>query len=182
MMKYCILMLLMTVWMSVSAIAQNAQPAKPCTQLEAKQFDFWIGEWDLTWQGPQGGLPEGQVGKAVNIINSELGGCVIAENFSFADSSYTGRSWSVYSAGKKQWQQTWVDNSGSYLLFTGEFSEGKMILQTQPYQRGDKTFVSRMVFKNIQKNSLDWDWQRSDDNGKTWKDVWNIHYQRKMTE
>ncbi len=182
-MKYCVLIIILNVWFSFSLVAQNDnQPTKPCMHPEAKQFDFWLGEWDLTWQGPQAGIPEGQEGKAVNIIKSELGGCVIAENFSFADSSFVGRSWSVYNPGKKRWQQTWVDNNGGYLLFTGEYRDGKMILQTQPYDRNGKTFVSRMVFKNIKNKSFDWDWQRSNDNGKTWNDVWNIHYLRRAAE
>jgi hypothetical protein len=33
-----------------------------------------------------------------------------------------------------------------------------------------------MVFRNITPESLDWDWQTSADGGKTWKDLWNIHY------
>ena len=36
-----------------------------------------------------------------------------------------------------------------------------------------------MVFKNIAKQSLDWSWERSLDEGKTWQVVWPIHYQRK---
>jgi len=54
-----------------------------------------------------------------------------------------------------------------------------MILKTQPFARGDKTVINRMIFRNITSDSLDWDWQTSDDNGKTWKDLWNIHYAKK---
>ncbi|MCB0264087.1 MAG: DUF1579 family protein [Calditrichaeota bacterium] len=159
------------------AAAQNSQ--KPCSAPEARQFDFWIGEWELTWPGGQGGTPEGQTGRGVNHVVQYLGECVIFENFSFADSSFIGKSWSVYNLQKQLWQQTWVDNSGGYLLFTGGFADGKMELRTAPFQRNGVTYVSRMVFRNIAANAFDWDWQRSADNGETWQDVWNIHYQRK---
>jgi len=75
-----------------------------------------------------------------------------------------------------------VDNQGGYLLFTGEFNDGQMELRTEPSEREGKTFISRMVFRNITKNSLDWDWQRSEDGGKTWQDLWNIHYERKQPD
>jgi hypothetical protein len=31
-----------------------AQEEKPALPKEARQFDFWIGEWDLTWEGGDG--------------------------------------------------------------------------------------------------------------------------------
>ena len=55
-----------------------------------------------------------------------------------------------------------------------------MTLQSEPFQRGEQTLINRMVFRNITANSLDWDWQTSADGGKTWKDLWNIHYARKQ--
>ena len=38
-----------------------------------------------------------------------------------------------------------------------------------------------MVFRNLTRDSLDWDWQTSENHGKTWKDLWNIHYARKQS-
>ncbi len=149
-------------------------PPKPCTQPEASQFDFWLGEWELSWEGQ-----DGQQGKGTNKIYRALGGCVIHENFAATDGSLIGQSWSMYVPRTGEWKQTWVDNQGSYLLFTGKFEDGKMELRTAPFERNGKTFISRMVFKNITENSLNWDWQRSEDNGATWVDVWNIQYKRK---
>lgn len=154
-------------------------PQKPCAVPEARQFDFWVGEWELTWKGGQGGTPENETGRAVNVIRKILGGCVIEENFSAPLGAYLGKSWSVYQPATGQWRQTWVDNSGNYLLFRGGFHDGKMELRTEPFQRNGKTFISRMVFQNISESALDWSWQRSADEGESWQDVWNIHYQRK---
>lgn len=166
---------------SVALMAQEGgtQAEKPCSREEARQFDFWIGEWELTWPGGQGGTPEGLQGRGVNVIRPILEGCVIEENFSTADGSFVGKSWSVYNPKKDSWQQTWVDKTGNYLLFSGEFKDGKMTLRTAPYQRDGKQFISRMVFENITENSLEWKWQRTEDNGETWTDLWDIHYIRK---
>jgi len=37
----------------------------------------------------------------------------------------------------------------------------------------------RMVFYNIAADSLDWDWERSDDDGASWTLQWRLHYRRK---
>ncbi len=180
--SYGFLMIILMTLLSVgiaSAQDNNQQPQAPCSQPEAAQFDFWLGEWELTWPGGQAGTPADQQGKGSNKIEKLLGSCVVQENFSTGDGSFIGKSWSVYNARTKQWQQTWVDNSGGYLLFTGSYENGKMELRTAAVERAGKTFVSRMVFENINENTLDWNWQRSDDGGETWQDVWNIRYTRK---
>jgi hypothetical protein len=36
-----------------------------------------------------------------------------------------------------------------------------------------------MIFSNIQKDSLEWNWESSLDDGKTWKTNWKIFYKRR---
>ena len=86
---------------------------------------------------------------------------------------------SVYVPRLKKWKQTWVDNSGGYLDFTGEFETGKMILSRDFFNKDGKKISQRMVYYNINKESFDWNWERSMDDGKTWKVMWKIHYSRK---
>ncbi|RMF56524.1 MAG: DUF1579 domain-containing protein [Calditrichaeota bacterium] len=158
-------------------VAQNR--VRPCDTPEGKQFDFWVGRWDLTWPAEQMGGEKGQLGHGSNTVTKILDDCIVQEQFRFPAGNFNGTSVSVYNLRTKRWQQTWVDNQGGYLLFTGGFKDGKMELRTPTYQRNGKTIVSRMVFRNIAKDSFDWDWQRSSDGGNTWQDVWNIHYRRK---
>ena len=85
---------------------------------------------------------------------------------------------SAYDAERGRWCQTWVDNSGSYLDFTGTFEDGKMILSRDAIVRGEAC-KQRMVWYNIEASQLDWNWERSDDGGITWRVLWQIHYQKK---
>ncbi len=170
-----------SLWNLSNASAQQT-PAKPCATEASNQFDFWLGEWDLTWPAEQMGGTAGEKGKGTNTITKPLGECVIQEAFHSPADQYNGHSVSVYAPHQKIWKQTWVDNQGGYLLFTGEFKDGRMELRTKPAERKGKTNISRMVFRNIKKKSLNWDWQRSTDGGKTWSDLWNIHYERKKVK
>jgi len=146
----------------------------------ARQFDFWLGEWELTWPGEHTGLPAGQTGRGTNRIRAILDSCVIEESFS-AESpvSLRGLSFSVYNRHTGEWQQTWVDNEGSYLDFTGGFRDGKMILVRQATTPEGSEFLQRMVWHNLTPTELDWNWEASHDEGKTWQLKWQIHYRRK---
>lgn len=142
----------------------------PCSALEARQFDFWLGEWDLTW---------GEDGKGTNKITKEYDGCVIRENFDGQPGlDLQGMSISLYDPKLNKWKQTWMDNSGGYFDLLGEFENGVMTLICEKEMDG-KPILLRMVFHNISEDKLDWNWERSDDNGAHWELRWQIHYQRR---
>lgn len=171
--KFLFMSVLFTIIASLSALAQNNE--KPCSYPEAKQFDFWVGTWKAEWTDKNGNESEG-----TNTIKKILGGCVVEENFDGNPGTpLIGKSMSVYVPRLKKWKQTWVDNSGGYLDFTGEFEMGKMILSRDFLNKDGKKISQRMVYYNINKESFDWNWERSMDDGKTWKVMWKIHYTRK---
>ena len=150
--------------------AGNIPPAAADDDPRAAQFDFWVGSWDLT----SGGKPAG-----TNTITREYDGAVIMERFvGSAETALNGMSVSVFDKNTGKWRQTWVDNQGGYLDFVGEFADGKMILSRRTTLQG-KDVVQRMVWFNITPDSFDWSWERSEDDGTTWKTVWPIHYTRK---
>jgi hypothetical protein len=137
---------------------------------EARQFDFWIGEWDAVW---------GDGERGTNVIRAVLDEAVILENFDgHPGTLLIGMSVSVYNAALGKWQQTWVDNQGGYLDFVGEFSAGQMVLQRSATRQG-QTFWQRMVWYDIERDQFDWNWERSDDEGQTWQVQWQIHYTRR---
>jgi len=155
------------------AEAQATQP-NPCADPQHKQFDFWVGEWNLTWPGDK----QGEVVHGTNSIKRILDGCVVQENFSGGDSMHLrGMSLSTYDLESNRWKQTWVDNEGGYLDFIGDFSNGQMILQREAVRNGEK-ILQRMVWKNISAHELDWSWESSADGGRTWQVNWPIHYKR----
>ena len=168
----CILFI--TVALAVVAPVINGQDNAPaesnCESPGAHQFDFWLGEWGLTWDEDQRGT---------NNIIRVLGDCVIMEQFDGSPSiPLKGMSVSTYNSETGKWHQTWVDNNGTYLDFTGEFKDGKMILSRQAVRNGE-SFLQRMVWYNIKSQSLEWNWERSDDGGRTWETLWHIYYKRK---
>jgi hypothetical protein len=135
-------------------------------------FDFWVGHWDLTWKNA-----DGSIGKGTNHIEKTLDGKVIQENFRDVK-GFKGTSISVFNPQKMTWHQAWADNGGGYINLIGETEGEKRIFKTQAREINGKMVVMRMVFYDIKAQSLTWDWERSDDGGKTWNLNWRINYKR----
>ena len=141
------------------------------TAQDSTLFDFWIGEWDLTWTNA-----EGKIDKGTNRITKILDGKVIQENFSDAVGNFKGISISVYNPTKKTWHQAWADNQGGYYDLEGQVEGEKRIFKTQVKELNGEKIIQRMVFYNINFNSLTWDWELSRDGGVTWQLQWRISY------
>jgi Protein of unknown function (DUF1579) len=148
--------------------AAQAQPVYGCDSPEAKQLDFWLGDWDLSFTG----------GTSRNRITKTLDGCVIVEQFTGAPGSkLDGTSVSTFDRAARKWKQTWVDNTGAYLDFTGGEDAGDRTFEREAEKDGRKV-RQRMVFRDVKADSLKWLWQRSDDGGKRWTTTWEIDYKR----
>lgn len=162
-MKYLIITLLLSCFLNANA-QENA-------------FDFWIGNWDLTWTDA-----EGNIKKGINTIERTMSDKVIQENFSTLDEKpenrYIGKSWSVYNPNSKIWNQTWVDNGGGYLDFEGEIEESKKIFKRSFLAKNGNRVYQRMVFFDINEDSFSWKWESSTDQ-ENWKVNWEINYSRK---
>ena len=155
-------------------------PPAPCTHTETSQFDFWLGEWDLTWPAEQTGGRTGETAFGTNRIGRLFGRCAVEENFATEDASFLGRSLSVYDSGSGMWRQTWVDNTGTYLLVSGSYDGEVMELRTAVVERDGESIMQRMVFSEMKENSLHWEWQGSRDAGNHWNDLWTISYSRRI--
>jgi len=141
-------------------------------------LDFWLGKWKLEWKDKNGSK-----GKGIIEVKKILGNNVVYEKFEAKKGDlkgFKGRSFSALDAATKQWKQTWVDNKGSYLEFTGETSDSKKIFKREFINKKGEKIMQRIVFSNIGKNSMDWFWESSSDGGSSWKTKWKIKYSRKI--
>jgi len=160
------------VFLGCLAAAQALAQTVGCDSPESRQLDFWLGDWDLTY------AQAGKVDHSHNRVTKTLDGCVVMEAFTGAPGvALDGRSVSMYDRTASKWKQTWVDNNGAYLDFVGGPEAGRFVL-SRSFERDGKRIRQRMVFQDIQADSLKWLWQRSDDGGATWATQWEIDYRR----
>lgn len=147
----------------------NAQSG---TNADSTLFDFWVGEWNLTWDNA-----DGTKGKGYNKIEKTLDGKVIQENFRDTN-GFKGTSISVYNSRNKTWHQAWADNQGGYFDLLGSSEGDRRIFQTQVKESNGRKIIQRMVFYDIETDSFKWDWESSQDNGQSWTLQWRISYSR----
>jgi hypothetical protein len=157
-------------------------PSKACASAEHRQFDFWIGDWDVTIRARTSPTSEewGD-GKGRQRIEAILGGCAISETFS-ADGPqqpWAGRSFSSWQATPGKWRQTWVDDQGGYIALTGGVENGVMTLYGEPREKAGKSIQMRMVFLDVKPASLRWEWQRTEDDWKSSVVMMRIDYARR---
>ena len=100
--------------------ADTAMPVPPCSEEAYKQFDFWLGTWEVT-------TPNGAVA-GVNEITSEENDCLILETWTSATGG-TGQSYNYYNPATEKWRQVWV-SSGFIIDYEGGLTEaGSMKLE-----------------------------------------------------
>ena len=157
---------------AVVASAVSAQPARDCTAAEYRQFDFWIGEWEVV-QGS--GKPAG-----TNRITSIHGGCALHEDWRGAG-GFTGSSLNIYDRERKRWHQTWVDSSGGRLRLEGAFADGSMTMAGTTVEAGppEKRTLQRIRWTPQPDGRVRQLWEASENDGKDWKVVFDGWYSKR---
>ena len=148
--------------------------AAPCEDPEFRQFDFWLGDWDVV------STADG-TGTGSSHIASEMGGCVIWENWtSGGGSGYFGKSYNTYNVNLHRWEQYWVDNSAGTMFFHGDLKDGVMDYWTDevPQPNGDK-LLRHLQFFNLSPDKVRQLSQGSTDGGKSWHVEYDLTYQRR---
>ena len=153
-------------------LALGERLTRPCLYTaENRQFDFWIGEWDVQAGGQKAGT---------NSVQRILDGCVIFENWTGA-LGLTGKSFNIYNASTHKWQQTWVDSRGSVLELNGEYKDGTIQLSGETKQKDGSRLLQRLTFFNLSPERVRQFWEQSTDGGKTWTVAFDGMYVRKKT-
>ena len=153
-------------------VAKSDMAVNPCkASPEFRQFDFWIGEWDV--KNPQG-VPSGS--SSIQLI---LGQCIIFENWSGGGGS-NGKSFNIYDTNDKKWHQTYVDDKGTFAHYIGGFVNGEMVITADTVVAGKKT-LAKMTFSKLPNGDVRQHGENSTDEGKTWTTSFDLTYSRKKT-
>ena len=157
------------------ATAQDAPPpASPpgCTDEVHRQFDFWLGTWDVT--------PAGQdEATAVNRITAEHGGCVVLEQYEHG--AFTGMSINFYDAARETWHQSWMSNTGGAVYLEGGLNDdGEMVLTDRDLPVAETSgTINRVTWTPLAPGEVRQHWQQSQDGGETWSTAFDGHYRRR---
>ena len=170
--------LLLAALLLAAAPSFAQQPAKtppPCMSEQHRQFDFWIGEWDVA-------NPAGKTAGRSR-IESRLGQCVIHEHW-FGAGGTVGESFNIRNADTGQWEQFWVDNGGNRLHLKGGLAGSSMVLegvQDKPNAQTGLTQRERITWTTNADGSVRQLWETSTDDGKSWATSFDGLYRKATT-
>jgi hypothetical protein len=147
--------------------------AEYCAAPAYRQFDFWIGDWDVFDAG------DAKTVVARVRVDRILDGCVLREDYQAVDGK-KGQSFSIYDAASAVWRQNWVTNRGEWLQIDGGLRGDGMALSGVERIAGGKEKLIRGIWKadgkRVRETAV-----TSTDGGKTWTpwfDLWFRPHQR----
>lgn len=148
---------------------------KPCQTTGYRDFDFWLGQWDVTTAGTS-------TPSATNKITNTYDGCVILEEYTAG--FFTGTSLSFYDNVQDKWHQTWMSNGGGALYLEGGLNDqGAMVLSDARLPiSAQNEYINRVTWTPQKDGSVRQHWQRSTDQGETWSDIFDGTYTVKPSE
>jgi len=161
--------LLLGVAVAAAAGFSGAAAAGACDAGEHRQFDFWLGQWNVH-------TPDGKLA-GVNAITREYGGCVLHERYA-TGRGYSGESLNIYDAGRKVWHQTWVDSAGTLLLLEGGWRGSSMVLEGKTTGADGVVVAHRITWTPNTDGSVRQHWESTDEQGR-WSTAFDGKYTKK---
>ena len=150
--------------MPLAAAAQT--PSTACTSPEHRQFDFWVGRWQVSPTGKSAVVAE-------SLIEKLYGGCAVREHW-MPKNNPGGGSLNSYVPAEKAWRQTWVGSGGERVEFKGGWDGGAMVLTGD--WPDDRPRLIRMTFTKEAGGAVRQLGEESRDGGKTWGPSFDFTY------
>lgn len=144
-----------------------AEIAEHCRGDEHRQFDFWIGTWEVR------NARDEFAGH--NEIRRVADGCALLEHWRGARGG-EGMSINTYDADAKRWTQRWV-GAGATLWLEGGLDDGQMVL-TSPAPRTTPRgpVLDRITWTALDDGRVRQVWEVSVDDGATWQTIFEGYY------
>lgn len=142
-------------------VAAMTEQAYPCAyQPGFRDFDFWVGDWDVH-------LANGTLAGTNSIVRAERG-CVLVENWVSATGG-TGMSINYLDKITDEWVQVWNAEGGSQINVRGGLTDDGMSMEgTIHYITNGTTAPFRALFTALPDGRVRQYFEQSNDGGETW--------------
>ena len=142
----------------------------PCSATDYRQFDFWIGEWEVR--------DSSNTLLGHNSITPIQDSCALLENWTGA-SGYTGTSISFFDSNTQCWHQSWIDYKGGAIIMDGQFADGKMVMWSDTKDAQGNRIQNRTSWSPTAAGGVLHLWEQRADSGQPWKVVFEGWYRKK---
>ncbi len=150
--------------------ASGPPPPAKCDSAEHRQFDFWLGKWDV-YRSDTNQLV------AHSLIEKLYAGCAVRENW-MPIGGTGGGSLNSWRPATKRWHQTWTDSGNNWNEYVGGMDGGVMVLSGTSAKAGGATLPVRMTYEAKADGSVVQTGYQSADGAKSWQLTYQYIYRR----
>lgn len=160
-------------------VVRGQRPAG-CSSPAQHQFDFWLGEWDVS---PS--LASANAAPPILIAESSISlhaqGCVILEHWRPFRSGH-GHSINFFDSAAGLWRQTYADANGTHTVFEGLMGDDAIMRLNNlgPPPVGSPAGQRRMSFQQIDADTVRQWGEVMDVPTGTWTMEWEFIYRRRI--
>ena len=148
-----------------------AGPSTVVRSPEQRQFDFWVGDWEV----------HDSHGKRLghNRVVALLGGTVLQEHWEGGQGG-SGTSLNAYVPARRLWKQCWMDAKGGVLDLEGGVVGISMVLSGVTEGPAGKV-IERITWTPLPDGRVRQLWDQSKDGGVAWTVSFDGYYSRTQT-
>lgn len=159
----------------LTAVIGSTAAATPrtagCDAAEYRQFDFWLGDWEV-FEAVDRTTP---IARAR--VDAIAAGCGIYERYEQTD-GLIGESILSFDAVRRVWQQTWITNYGSLMVIAGRFEKGTLTLEGPVHLKDGSSAQQRITWK-AEDGGVREAASISRDGGKTWAPAFDVVFRKR---
>ena len=142
------------------------RPAR-CSTTEDRQFDFWVGEWDVMGTGHRALVAE----STITLADED---CIVLENWR-PFSSGPAHSISVYDHANHHWRQYYAGAGVAPTEYTGALDAAGVLR----FDIDGASPRKRMNYQRIDANTVRQWGEQYDDSARVWTTTWDLTYRRR---
>lgn len=159
-------------WLVLAVSASAATGPGTCaTDSATRQLDYWVGNWSMTNPGASSST-------ASSKVTLSFDKCVFVEHWDSGKGHVTEKTF-AYSPDDKNWYGMFVDNEGRAHVFTqGKVTSGTAEFDGPSRGPSGEAVLNRLKVVRQGANKVEESWEKSTDNGTSWKLVYRAEYTR----
>ena len=164
-------LLFLVISLGFATAAFAADNPTPCSgNSEIRQFDYWLGNWTITHSG--------ETGSGTSKVYLSLDKCLFVESWDNGK-GHAGQNLFAYSPDDRSWHGFFADNQGhAHVFLSGKVTLGLAEFYGPSRGPNGETVLNRIRVVRLTQNSVDQTWDKSTDDGTTWKTVFQGKYDR----
>lgn len=133
----------------VSSLAQST--TNKCQSAPYKQFNFWVGEWEV--------LDTNSNVIGHNSILKKENNCLIHENWK-STKGFTGESFNYFDSSDSTWNQLWIGQQGNILKLKGKYNDNlKSMVLSDKHSNPNGNIINEITWTKTEKGNVIQTWK-----------------------